>query len=96
MNFLEAVDKERVQQRKRWGDAHDDLFFPPEWGNILLRYAGRVGEALERCDSADALEDTGESILLDLELAAIKVAAVCFAISEAVDRAILRQRGVEG
>jgi len=38
----------REHQSEKWGVAHDETLSWGDWGLVLLRYAGRVGESLER------------------------------------------------
>jgi hypothetical protein len=88
--FLEVVEAERQRQREKWGDDHDDDHSPAEWGLIALRYAGRLGEALEAAPW-HSFADNGHNLaaLMPTRRAAVRLAAVCYAVVEAIDRPVI-------
>lgn len=83
--FADEVADEREYQRTTWGDDHDDAHEPPEWGLLVLRYAGRVGESLEQC-LAGAFEDDDVDVIANVRIGAIKLASVCNALVDRLDR----------
>lgn len=88
--FLERLQKERDEQKEEWGNEHDDQHFPSDWAGIILRYAGRVGEALEEVECNHeplaAFANSWDS-LASVRRSADKLAAVCYALADTIERA---------
>lgn len=80
--FLSDVEVERNYQRQRWGDDHDDEKTRAQWALLLLLYTGRVGEAIDQTGIPPLAKMTNERHQL------VKLAAVCYAMAESIDRAI--------
>jgi hypothetical protein len=85
--FTAAVESERADQRDRWGDAHDDEHTPAEWGLLILRYSGRLGERLEQA-LPGSFDDDDIDFCLEVKAAAVVLGAVCGALSDRMDRRI--------
>lgn len=97
-NIYGAIEAERQLQRDHRGDSHDDWHSSAEWALLALRFAGKLAEALERCQlSADPQINAGmreygfDSRLLTIQDAAIKLAAVSVAVAERVSRRLLQE-----
>ncbi len=79
--FAAAVAAERIYQRQRWSDNHDDEHWPSEWALMILRYAGRLGETLEQCLSGTFKENAGADQTLvrpaAMDTAEIRACRVC-------------------
>lgn len=92
MNAKSVADEilhEREVQIGRWGNEADDARSLEHWGNILGAYVGRVQTAIQsRCE-----KPTDEASLRYTEVEdgvmrqdAIKVATICMAFVETLDR----------
>jgi hypothetical protein len=84
--FAAAVALERDRQvALGYGADHDDDHEPVGWALLVLRYAGRLGEEAEHCLSATFLDELPQAAL---RVAAVKLAAVCAALGDSIDRAV--------
>ncbi len=86
--FMRRVESERAHQQRQWGDGHDDTHTSADWGLIVLRYAGRLAETLEHYPKNYRIQGASFDSLEGTRDAAVKLAAVCAAISDRIDRAL--------
>lgn len=49
---LGAVQRERMSQRRQWGDDHDAQHAPGDWTRFVVRHLGRAEQAVEDGDAA--------------------------------------------
>ena len=89
--FADAIAVEREYQRSEWGDHHDDTHTGPEWCWLLLDRAGVVARfAHQGFQQSEWTDDDPESFLEPLRAESVKLAAICLAMTDSIDRAIAR------
>lgn len=90
--FLVAVAVERHYQRSRWGNDHDDEHTGPEWCWLVLDRAGMVARRTHQglLQHSEWTDDEPEWHLGPLRAELVKLAAICMAEAESIDRAIAR------
>lgn len=85
---LDQVRTERMLQRGRFGQAHDDSLSDSYWGSLLATYTGlAAGKTLNAPPPTEEAELRGYGgDRAELRAAALKVAATAVAWAEAIDR----------
>jgi hypothetical protein len=79
-------ERRENQEAREYTAEHDDNKYPAEWGLLVLRYAGRLAEELELCLSGSFDDDDQEWLEQRPREAAVKLAAICVALIERIDR----------
>ena len=78
------VIAERARQDSEWGGPeHDDTHAPLEWVAILIKHVGKVADMALAADQRDAALDL-------IRPRFVKMAAICIAAIEAIDRKMRR------
>lgn len=92
--FSEAVRQERNYQREQWGDQHDDNHNGRDWVWLLTGRLGDVADAVHGSHGYPAWEDDDPELALEpIRASLVKLAAVCLAATDSIDRAIGKQEG---
>lgn len=100
-DVVSEVVHERVVQRGRFGNPHDDTHSRDTWGTILGAYVGHVHETVRQMGNITpseearlrAVDDYGLTLTLRGQL--VKVAATAVAWIEAIDRREARNAELE-
>lgn len=83
---LEDIEGERIRQREKWGNAHDDTLIPLMWPGIAAKYVGELA----------AMTISGETVNANaFRKTFVKLAAVAAAAIEAIDRAEMRAAALQ-